>query len=127
MSFWGATVIINLFSSIPCAVFWISGGFISLNLSRFFIFHYLLSIFLLVLMLVHIFYLHNLGSTNPLAINISNKISFFPFILSKDIYIMVILFHFNSCEIFYGLISLSHPDNTLEINILITPLHIVPE
>ena len=78
-------------------------------------------------MLVHIFYLHNIGSNNPLATNISNNISFFPFILSKDIYILVALFYFNSSEIFYGLISLSHPDNTLEINIIITPLHIVPE
>merc|ERR1712078_940486 len=27
----------------------------------------------------------------------------------------------------YGLLLISHPDNTLEVNILITPFHIVPE
>merc|ERR1712039_570471 len=127
MSFWGATVITNLLSIIPCLVPWISGSFCIPSLSRFFIFHFILPFLILAFICLHIFYLHLISSNNPLGSNTNNKISFFPFIFSKDLFSLFLLFYLIILEIFYGFISLSHPDNAFQVNILITPLHIVPE
>ena len=127
MSFWGATVITNLFSCVPCLVPWISGGFNSVSLSRFFIFHFLLPFMMCGFILLHLFYLHIISSHNPLGSYTNNKIPFFPFIFSKDLLgFFLVLFGF-CLQLFYGFISLSHPDNAFEVSALVTPLHIVPE
>merc|ERR1711977_343989 len=71
MSYWGATVITNVLSFIPDIVEWICGSFFVYNptLNRFFILHFLF----MCLLLFHIFYLHLLGSSNPLgSINTNN-------------------------------------------------------
>merc|ERR1712066_676081 len=114
MSFWGATVITNILSGVPCLVPWVCGGFLVSNpsLSRFFVFHFLLPFVILGFIFIHIFYLHQISSSNPLGYNTNNKIPFFPFIFSKD---------------YFSFISLSHPDNAFEVSVLVTPLHIVPE
>jgi ubiquinol-cytochrome c reductase cytochrome b subunit len=129
MSFWGCTVITNLLYIIPCFVSWICGGFYISNpsLCRFFILHYMLSFLILAFIIIHIFYLHYISSNNIYNYNINNKISFYPFYINKDLYNIYIIFIIFILEIFYNIISLLHPDNTYEINILITPLHIVPE
>ena len=129
MSYWGCTVITNLLSCIPCLVPWVCGGFFISNpsLSRFFILHFLLSFIIYIIIFIHIFYLHQVSSNNTLGYNINNNISFFPFFMSKDLFN---LFLFNSIiilEMLFGFISLSHPDNALEVSVLVTPLHIVPE
>ena len=82
MSFWGATVITNLFSFLPYLIEWICGGYYIYNptLKRFFLFHFILPFILLIILLFHIFYLHIYSSNNPLKININNKISFFSYI-----------------------------------------------
>ena len=129
MSFWGATVITNLFSGVPCLVFWVCGGFFVSNpsLSRFFVFHFLLPFLICGFIFLHLFYLHLISSNNPLGYNTNNKIPFFPFIFSKDLFGFSLLGFLGFLEIFFGFISLSHPDNAFEVSVLVTPLHIVPE
>merc|ERR1711934_834007 len=105
---------------------WVCGGFLVSNpsLSRFFVFHFLLPFLIVGFISLHLFYLHALSSNNPLGSNTNNKIPFFPFIFSKDLFGFSLL---GFLEIFFGFISLSHPDNAFEVSVLVTPLHIVPE
>jgi len=88
MSFWGATVITNLLSPFPSLVEFICGGYCIHNptLKRFFIFHFVLPFLLCGFLILHIFNLHFLSSNNPLRNSTNNKIPFFPFIVSKDLY-----------------------------------------
>jgi quinol-cytochrome oxidoreductase complex cytochrome b subunit len=129
MSFWGATVITNLISPIPNLVEWVCGSFLvsDATIKRFFIYHFILPFITLLLIFIHLFYLHYLSSNNPLSYNLNNKFTFFPFIFSKDflgLYYLCILF---TLQIYFGILSLSHPDNAFEVSGLVTPLHIVPE
>ena len=71
--------------------------------------------------------LHQISSHNPLGSNTNNKISFLPFIYFKDFFFFFFLGILGFLEIFFGFISLSHPDNAFEVSVLVTPLHIVPE
>ena len=129
MSYWGCTVITNLLSCIPYLVPWICGGFFISNpsLSRFFILHFILPFILYIIIFIHIFYLHQVSSNNALGYNINNNISFFPFFMSKDLFNLFLLGSIIILEMLFGFISLSHPDNALEVSVLVTPLHIVPE
>merc|ERR1711933_193397 len=124
----GATVVTNLFSCLPCLVIWIYGSYLvsSPALSRFFVIHFLLPFLICGVISVHLFYLHLISSNNPLGYNTNNKIPFFPFIFSKDLFGFSLLSTL-LLENFFGFISLSHPDNAFEVSVLITPLHIVPE
>merc|ERR1712039_1014816 len=89
MSFWGATVITNLLSPFPSLVEFICGGYCIHNptLKRFLLCGFLI---------LHIFNLHFLSSNNPLRNSTNNKIPFFPFIVSKDLYgnILVLYLYF---------------------------------
>ena len=78
-------------------------------------------------LLFHIFYLHLLSSNHPLISNSNNKITFSNYIFTKDIYGFLTLLFLYFLQLGYGFLGISHPDNTLEVNILITPFHIVPE
>merc|ERR1711930_46200 len=129
MSFWGATVILNLFSPFPSLIEWVSGGYCvhSPTLKRFFLFHFLLPFLLLGFLFLHLFYLHFLSSSNPLRLNTNNKIPFFPFIFLKDFFGFILILCLYLIETHFGISSLSHPDNALEACALLTPLHIVPE
>jgi quinol-cytochrome oxidoreductase complex cytochrome b subunit len=129
MSFWGATVITNLLSPFPCLVEWVCGGYCVHNptLKRFFLFHFILPFILCGFILIHLFYLHYHSSNNPLMLNTNNKISFFPFILLKDLVGLIIVLCLYFLQTHFGISSLSHPDNALEACALLTPLHIVPE
>jgi ubiquinol-cytochrome c reductase cytochrome b subunit len=136
MSFWGATVITNLFSAIPYVggsiAFWLWGGYSVDNatLNRFFSLHYLLPFLILGLVLVHISLLHLKGSSTPLGfINSSglDGLSFYPYFVLKDIFSLLLL-----CMLFTYLVCfkpnlLGHPDNYIKANALVTPTHIVPE
>jgi quinol-cytochrome oxidoreductase complex cytochrome b subunit len=93
MSFWGATVITNLFSAIPMIgqdiSYWLWGGFSVDNatLNRFFSLHYLLPFFIVGLVLAHLSLLHLDGSNNPLGLkNTQDKISFYPYFYIKDFF-----------------------------------------
>jgi len=113
----------------PCLVPFIVGAFLVSNpsLSRFFVFHFMLPFMICGLIFIHFFYLHLNGSSNPLGYNTNNYIPFFPFIFTKDSLSFYFLYSLSLLEMFFGFISLSHPDNAFEASVLVTPLHIVPE
>merc|ERR1739847_163412 len=77
--------------------------------------------------ILHLFYLHFHSSNNPLRLNTNNKIPFFPFILIKDLFGFLGITCLYFLQTHFGISSLSHPDNALEVCGLVTPLHIVPE
>jgi ubiquinol-cytochrome c reductase cytochrome b subunit len=134
ISFWGATVITNLFSAIPWIgediVFWLWGGFAvgKPTLSRFFALHFFLPFVLAGIIIVHLLFLHVKGSSNPLGIYRNyDKILFHPYFSWKDILGIVIFLSifFYLCIIQPWL--LGDPENFIPANPLVTPIHIQPE
>merc|ERR1712060_779553 len=97
------------------------------TLNRFFVLHFILPFLMMGFLLFHIFYLHFLVICHPLISNSNNKITFFSYIFIKDIYGFLILLFLYLLQLGYGFLGISHPDNALEVNILVTPFHIVPE
>nr|UKO33031.1 cytochrome b [Stenochironomus sp. 3CZ] len=134
MSFWGATVITNLLSAIPYLgtnlVQWLWGGFAIDNatLTRFYSFHFLFPFIILALTMIHLLFLHQTGSNNPLGMNSNyDKIPFHPFYSFKDILGFLILFFFFTFICLFLPYSLGDPDNFIPANPLSTPPHIQPE
>ena len=134
MSFWGATVITNLFSAIPLIgkdiVDWLWGGFAVDNptLNRFFSLHFTFPFVIVGAVLIHLILLHEVGSNNPLGITLKTEnIPFYPYFYTKDLFGLMILFLIFFIFIFYYPNTLGHPDNYIEANPMKTPLHIVPE
>nr|QJH91593.1 cytochrome b [Varuna litterata]QRK27370.1 cytochrome b [Varuna litterata] len=134
MSFWGATVITNLFSAIPFIgtdlVQWIWGGFSVDNatLTRFFSFHFILPLIAAAFSMIHILFLHQMGANNPLGISSqTDKIPFHPYFTFKDIVGFIIML---SALLILTLLApylLGDPDNFIPANPLVTPPHIQPE
>nr|YP_010507948.1 apocytochrome b [Phytophthora humicola]UXG56281.1 apocytochrome b [Phytophthora humicola] len=134
MSFWGATVITNLFSAIPLIgkdiVDWLWGGFAVDNptLNRFFSLHFTFPFIIVGAVLIHLILLHEVGSNNPLGITLKTEnIPFYPYFYTKDLFGLMVLFLIFFIFIFYYPNTLGHPDNYIEANPMKTPLHIVPE
>nr|YP_010389931.1 cytochrome b [Ahlbergia ferrea]UPU96023.1 cytochrome b [Ahlbergia ferrea] len=134
MSFWGATVITNLLSAIPylgnMLVNWIWGGFAVDNatLTRFYTFHFLLPFIVLMLTMIHLLFLHQTGSNNPLGINSNlDKIPFHPFFTFKDLIGFIILLFLLIMLTLTNPYLLGDPDNFIPANPLVTPIHIQPE
>ena len=134
MSFWGATVITNLFSAIPFAgpaiVEWLWGGFSIDNatLNRFFSLHFILPFAIAGLVIAHIALLHRDGSNNPLGIDSrSDSIPFYPYAYVKDLFSLIVFIVFFSIFLFYFPNLLGHPDNYIPADPMSTPAHIVPE
>jgi ubiquinol-cytochrome c reductase cytochrome b subunit len=134
MSFWGATVITNLFSAIPVVggaiVEWLWGGFSVDNatLNRFFSLHYLLPFAIAGVTVLHLSLLHTEGSNNPLGINTNvDTVSFYPYFYVKDLFSFLLLVALFSFFVFYYPNTLGHSDNYIPANPLVTPAHIVPE
>nr|YP_010954459.1 cytochrome b [Tropilaelaps mercedesae]WMV02022.1 cytochrome b [Tropilaelaps mercedesae] len=134
MSFWGATVITNLLSVIPyignTITLWIWGGFAINNatLTRFFSLHFILPFIILLLVIIHIMFLHNTGSNNPLGTPLNlDKIPFHPFFIWKDILGFCILFILFNFLIFIYPNILCDPENYMQANPMSTPMHIQPE
>nr|YP_009106927.1 cytochrome b [Hamadryas epinome]AIT96654.1 cytochrome b [Hamadryas epinome] len=134
MSFWGATVITNLLSAIPylgnMLVNWIWGGFAVDNatLTRFYTFHFLFPFIILMLTMIHLLFLHQTGSNNPLGINSNlDKIPFHPFFTFKDLIGFIILIFFLTILTLTNPYLLGDPDNFIPANPLVTPIHIQPE
>lgn len=134
MSFWGATVITNLVSAVPyvgdIVVQWIWGGFAVDNatLNRFFAFHFLVPFIIAAIIIIHLLFLHQRGSNNPLGINRDiDKIPFHPYFTIKDLVGFLIIMR---CLILISLIDpylLGDPENFNPANPLVTPVHIQPE
>ena len=131
MSFWGATVITNLFSVAgQWVVDWLWGGFSVDNptLNRFFSLHFLMPFLIAGMVLAHLALLHRDGSNNPLGIESSgDKISFYPYYYVKDLFSFMLFVVFFSVFLFYYPNLLGHPDNYIPANPMVTPHHIVPE
>ena len=136
MSFWGATVITNLFSAFPIVgesiVTLLWGGFSVDNptLNRFFALHFLLPFVIVGVVILHIAALHQFGSNNPLGIDAKSdkdKIPFHPYYTVKDLFgigIFAIIFAF---FVFFAPNFFGEPDNYIPANPMQTPPHIVPE
>nr|YP_009317205.1 cytochrome b [Stathmopoda auriferella]AOX13387.1 cytochrome b [Stathmopoda auriferella] len=134
MSFWGATVITNLLSAIPylgsTLVNWIWGGFAVDNatLTRFYTFHFLLPFIIIMMTMIHLLFLHQTGSNNPLGINSNlDKIPFHPFFTFKDFIGFIILSFILIMLTLTNPYLLGDPDNFIPANPLVTPVHIQPE
>ena len=137
MSFWGATVITNLFSAIPLVgegiVTWLWGGYSVDNptLTRFFTLHYLIPFLILGLVVLHIWALHVPGNNNPVGIDIKkpskDTVPFHPYIVIKDGFALLMFMIVFAFFVFYAPNILGHADNYIEANPMVTPAHIVPE
>lgn len=134
MSYWGATVITKFFSTVPYVgedlVQWIWGGFAvgGPTLTRFFSLHYLLPFVIAAFVLLHLIFLHENGSKNPLGVKREgDKIPFHPYFTIKDIlgFRLVLFVFLTICTIlpdYFG-----DPEKYIEANALVTPIHIQPE
>nr|ATN23502.1 cytochrome b [Lema sp. EMHAU-15071010] len=134
MSFWGATVITNLISAIPyignMIVQWLWGGFAINNatLTRFFTLHFLLPFIISALVIIHLIFLHQTGSNNPLGVlSDIDKTPFHPFYLFKDLMGMIIMLFMLIFLSLHNPYLLGDPDNFILANPMVTPVHIKPE
>ncbi|MGE0768822.1 MAG: cytochrome bc complex cytochrome b subunit [Hyphomicrobiaceae bacterium] len=140
MSFWGVTVITNLFSSFDAIipglgtkiVQWLWGGYSvsGVTLNRFFSLHYLLPFVIAGVVALHIWALHVVGQNNPTGIDIKTKsdaVPMAPYAIAKDLFAMFVFIMLFSWFVFYAPDYLGHADNYIEANPLVTPPHIVPE
>nr|ARH54661.1 cytochrome b [Scirtes orbicularis] len=134
MSFWGATVITNLLSAVPylgnMLVQWIWGGFAVDNatLTRFFTIHFILPFVIMALTMIHLLFLHQTGSNNPLGVNSNlDKIPFHPYFSYKDILGFLIMMMTLTLLTLTNPYLLGDPDNFIPANPLVTPVHIQPE
>lgn len=133
MSFWGATVIINLLRVLPqgkALVTWLWGGFyVSSYTCRFFYaLHYLLPLLVLVVAMLHLLGLHYSGRSLPGGIRESRrlKVKFTHIFTLKDVVNLILLWGF-------WMILLGYPDWAADaVNFTVSdmsnsPLHIQPE
>ena len=136
MSFWGATVITNLFSAIPVVgdsiVHWLLGGFSVDNaaLNRFFSLHFLLPFVIAGVVILHIWALHIPGSGNPTGVDVKGSqdtLPFHPYYTAKDGFGLGVFLIAFSLVVFFAPNFLGHADNYIKANPLSTPAHIVPE
>ncbi|SOD96058.1 cytochrome b [Caenispirillum bisanense] len=136
MSFWGATVITNLFSAFPVVgdyiVTLLWGGFSVDNptLNRFFALHFLLPFVLVGVVILHIWALHQAKSNNPLGIDMkgpNDAIPFHPYYTIKDLYGLGVFMMFFMFFVFWAPNYMGHPDNYIPADPMVTPAHIVPE
>nr|YP_009266381.1 cytochrome b [Liposcelis keleri]ANJ70939.1 cytochrome b [Liposcelis sculptilimacula] len=134
MSFWGATVITNLISVIPyfgpLIVEWLWGGFNvgEPTIMRFFSFHFLIPFLIVVMVMLHLMFLHESGSSNPLGVTLNiDKVSFKKFFVIKDLltvifFLLILVFISLKCPFFF-----MDPENFILANPMSTPIHIQPE
>nr|WHM51561.1 cytochrome b [Neotermes castaneus] len=134
MSFWGATVITNLLSAVPYVgtelVQWVWGGFAVDNatLTRFFALHFLMPFVITGMVMIHLLFLHQTGSNNPIGLKSDiDKIPFHPYFTTKDIVGFIVLFMILSTLSLKEPYLLGDPDNFIPANPLVTPIHIQPE
>jgi quinol-cytochrome oxidoreductase complex cytochrome b subunit len=136
MSYWGATVITNLFSAVPfvgeAIVTWLWGDYSvgDSTLNRFYVLHWLLAFGILGIVIFHVIALHIVGSNNPSGIepiDTRDTVSFAPFTTSKDLFAMLIFLLAFVIITMYAPNYLGHPDDYIPADPLITPAHIVPE
>jgi len=135
MSFWGATVITDLFHVTPFVgdqvVIWLRGDYTvgDATLTRFFALHYLFPFLIIGAVVVHLVALHKVKSSNPSGINLADKdnIPFHPYFTIKDLFGLGLFLIVYCCFVFFLPDSLMEPANNIPANPMQTPNHIVPE
>ena len=136
MSFWGATVITNLFGALPIIgqpiVTWLWGGFSVDNptLNRFFSLHYLLPFVIFALVALHLWALHTVKSNNPTGVEVktsADTIPFHPYYTIKDVFGVSLFLMVFLGFVFFAPNYLGDPDNYIPANPMVTPQHIKPE
>ncbi len=136
MSFWGATVITNLFSAFPIVgehiVTWLWGGFSVDNptLNRFFPLHFLLPFVIVGVVVLHVWALHSVKSNNPLGIDMKSpqdSLPFHPYYTVKDLFGIGVFLMVYMAFVFWAPNFFGEPDNYIPANPMVTPAHIVPE
>ena len=147
MSYWGAQVIINLFSAIPFVgtelTEWIRGDYLvsDATVNRFFALHVIaLPLVILLLVVLHLGALHEVGSNNPDGVDIKklkdpetkiplDGIPFHPYYTVKDLFGAAFFLTLAAFILFFvptfGGLFLEH-DNFVQANPMVTPLHIKP-
>ncbi len=149
MSYWGAQVIVNLFSAVPVVgedlSVWVRGDYVisDATLNRFYAFHYLVPFLLAALVYIHIVALHKVGSNNPDGVEIkkgpkgnrwspdapADGIPFHPYYTVKDLVGIVVFLAIFAAIVFFapdlGGLFLEGP-NFQPANPLKTPVHIAP-
>jgi quinol-cytochrome oxidoreductase complex cytochrome b subunit len=133
MSYWAATVITSVLSSIPTVgmdlivYFW--GGLTvdQPTITRVYGFHFFLPFVITGLVVVHLLLLHEFGSSYPQSLKNCDDIPFHPYYIVKDILGIVVFNLLFFYLLFFRPNELSHPDNYIQANPDTTPLHIVPE
>ena len=136
MSYWGATVITNLFSAVP----WVGDEIVTLlwggfsvddaTLKRFFALHYLLPFVIFAVVFLHVWALHVTGSNNPSGVEPKGKqdtLPFHPYYTMKDTFGLIVFVIIYAAFVFFMPNALGHPDNYIPADPLVTPAHIVPE
>jgi ubiquinol-cytochrome c reductase cytochrome b/c1 subunit len=136
MSFWGATVITNLFSAIPIVgdtiVTYLWGGYAVGNptLNRFYSLHYLLPFVIAAVVVLHVWALHVVGQNNPAGIDVKSSkdtVPFTPYATIKDAFGLLVFLLVYCWFVFYVPNILGDADNYILANPGVTPAHIVPE
>jgi ubiquinol-cytochrome c reductase cytochrome b subunit len=134
ISFWGATVITNFLSAIPyvgrLVVEWVWGGFRigQATLNRFYSLHFIMPFIIIILAILHLVFLHEKGSTNPLGCtNHIRKVTFHPYFTWKDsVGFIIVLISLIFVSLYFPYV-LGDPENFLLANSMVTPVHIIPE
>jgi len=130
MSYWGATVITNLYTGVPCMVPWFLGGFYISNptITRYFTIHSLVPIPVSVPLVCHVLYIHRISTSTGTGYNTSNnRVYFLVWLVAKDTMVTIQGLLVVLVQVYLGIIVLAHPDNSLEASVILTPIHIVPE
>nr|YP_009114567.1 cytochrome b [Tegillarca granosa]AID49104.1 cytochrome b [Tegillarca granosa] len=132
MSYWGATVITNMFSAIPVVgnniVEWMWGGYVvcDATLKRFFVFHFIMPLIMVVVVCVHLVYLHEMGASNPLGVS-TYSVPFHPYYTWKDLVGVSVAWFGLSVVCFFLPYVFMDPTNFFPANPMKTPRHIQPE
>jgi ubiquinol-cytochrome c reductase cytochrome b subunit len=134
MSYWALTVISNLLTIIPYAgndiviLIWGSTTITNNTVTRLFMIHFLVPFVLLMIVAIHIVFLHSKKSSNPLTTNINtDTITFAPYYITKDLVITIIAFLGLAIYLYLKPYALLDADNSIYANPFVTPAHIVPE
>ena len=134
ISYWGASVITNLFSEVPyigpdiVLIIWGGPTVDNPTFIRFFTFHFVIPFIILFLVLIHIILLHNRGSRNPLGLkNNHTKIIFYPNFFIKDALGFILILIIFTILCIYLPLQLGDDENFTKADPTTTPHHIQPE
>ncbi|MFP4387215.1 MAG: cytochrome b [Alphaproteobacteria bacterium] len=136
MGYWAATVITNLFTSIPfigehITTMLLGGEQIGeATLSRFFVLHIILPFIICAVIRMHIKALKKSGANNPLGIDVKgpqDTLPFHPFYTIKDMLALAVFLTLYAVFVFYLPEILAHPENSIPADPQATPMHIMPE